>query len=151
VQYINKTYRRTGTLWDSRYKASVIQSEHYLLLCQRYIELNPVRAGMVNNPVLHRWSSYHGNALGQQDDLITPHSLYLGIAPTVEERQESYRALFLHPLGDGIISDIRMASHQNQPLGNNRFMEKIEQVTGQRREAKPRGRPRKIGSSADNL
>ena len=64
VQYINKTYRRTGTLWDSRYKSSRVQAHHYLLLCQRYIELNPVRAVRVDDPAHYRWSSYRANALG---------------------------------------------------------------------------------------
>jgi len=65
VAYINKTYRRTGTLWDSRYKASLVQAEDYLLVCQRYIELNPVRAAMVDDPAHYRWSSYRANGLGQ--------------------------------------------------------------------------------------
>jgi len=73
VQYINRTYRRTGTLWDSRYKSSLVQADEYLLLCQRYIELNPVRAAMVNDPAYYRWSSYRANGLGQPDVLLTPH------------------------------------------------------------------------------
>lgn len=71
VQYINKTYRRTGTLWDSRYKSSLVQADAYLLLCQRYIELNPVRAGMVDDPAHYRWSSYRANGLGQSDAITT--------------------------------------------------------------------------------
>ena len=65
MQYINTTYRRTGTLWDSRYKSSLIQAETYLLSCQRYIELNPLRAAMVDDPAHYRWTSYRHNALGQ--------------------------------------------------------------------------------------
>ncbi len=75
VQYINTTYRRTGTLWDSRYKSSLIQAETYLLSCQRYIELNPVRAAMVDDPVHYRWTSYRHNALGQSNPYLTPHTL----------------------------------------------------------------------------
>ncbi len=67
VQYVNRTYRRTGTLWDSRYKSSLVQAETYLLTCQRYIELNPVRAAMVEDPAHYRWSSYRANGLGQPD------------------------------------------------------------------------------------
>jgi putative transposase len=81
VQYINRTHRRTGTLWDSRYKSSVVQSETYLLSCRRYIELNPVRAAMVTDPAHYRWSSYRHNALGQADSRVTPHPLYLALAP----------------------------------------------------------------------
>ncbi|WP_310451749.1 transposase [Sulfuritalea sp.] len=73
VHYINKTYRRTGTLWDSRYKSSLVQADAYLLLCQRYIELNPVRAAMVDDPAHYRWSSYRANGLGQPDPLLTRH------------------------------------------------------------------------------
>src|SRR3989338_9613933 len=79
VQYINKTYRRTGTLWDSRYKSSLIQAETYLLTCQRYIELNPVRAAMVDDPAHYRWTSYRANGLGQHSAVLTPHPLYLSL------------------------------------------------------------------------
>ena len=75
VQYINRTYRRTCTLWDSRYKSSTVQADRYLLTCQRYIELNPVRAGMVDDPVHYRWSSYRANALGNADRPLTRHAL----------------------------------------------------------------------------
>ena len=79
VQGINKTYRRTGTLWDSRYKSSVVDADVYLFLCQRYIELNPGRAGMVDDPAHYPWSSYRANGLGQADALLTPHALYLAL------------------------------------------------------------------------
>jgi len=142
VQYVNKTYRRTGTLWDSRYKSSLVQEDTYLLLCQRYIELNPVRAAMVDDPALYRWSSYAANALGQGDPLITPHSLYSAMAADDAGRRENYRALFRAQLDSTAIADIRLALGQSQPLGNARFMDTIEKMTGQRREAKPRGRPK---------
>ena len=76
VMYVNYTYGRTGTLWEGRYKASLIQEEAYLLACYRYVELNPVRAEMVNGPSQYRWSSYHHNALGKKDPIVTPHRLY---------------------------------------------------------------------------
>jgi putative transposase len=142
VQYVNKTYRRTGTLWDSRYKSSLVQSDRYLLTCQRYIELNPVRAGIVDEPAHYRWSSYRHNALGQTDVLLTPHALYLSLDPSQEQRQASYRALFEHGIDVAQITDIRMALRQSQPLGNSRFVDQIERMTGERREVRPRGRPR---------
>lgn len=129
---------RNDTLWDSRYKSSLVQEDNYLLLCQRYIELNPVRAGMVDAPALYRWSSYRANALGQSDTLISPHSLYTAMATSDENR----RALFRHQIDSGAIADIRLALSQSQPLGNTRFTDMIEKMTGQRREAKPRGRPK---------
>ena len=142
VQYINRTYHRTGTLWDSRYKSSVVHADSYLLACQRYIELNPVRAAMVDDPAHYRWSSYRHNALGQPDPRITPHPLYASIALTDKARQTAYRALFRTALDDDAIDDIRLALNQNQPLGNNRFYGQIEKKLGDRREARPRGRPR---------
>lgn len=151
VQHVNRSYGRSGTLWESRYRASPVQAEHYLLLCQRYIELNPVRGGMVHDPAAYRWSSYRAHALGIEDPLLTPHALYDAIAETASDRQQSYRALFRNELGETLMSDIRLTLQQNQPLGNNRFFETIAQVTGQRREAKPRGRPRKPKVMGDRL
>ena len=142
VQYINRTYRRTGTLWDSRYKSSLVQAATYLLLCQRYIELNPVRAAMVDDPAHYRWTSYRANGLGAADSRITPHALYQSLGRSDKERQAAYRALFRAQLDQPAIDDIRLALNQNQPLGNERFYAKIEKMTGARREAKPRGRPR---------
>ena len=152
VQYINHTYRRTGTLWDSRYKSSLIQAEEYLLSCQRYIELNPVRAGMVDDPAHYRWSSYRTHALGQSAEWLTPHPLYLSIDPDAKRRQAAYRALFRSELDQEAISDIRLALNQNQPLGSARFLDRIAKAAGERREARPRGRPRKPGGDeADGI
>ncbi len=142
VQYINRTYRRTGTLWDSRYRSSLVQAETYLLTCQRYIELNPVRAAMVGDPAHYRWTSYRANALGQADARLTSHSLYLALGHSDRDRQAAYRALFRAHLDQAAIDDIRLALNQSQPLGNARFYAKIESMTGVRREARPRGRPR---------
>lgn len=142
VQYVNRSYRRTGTLWDSRYKSSSVQAETYLLTCQRYIELNPVRAAMVEDPAHYRWSSYRANALGQVDARLTPHVIYRELGRGDKERQAAYRALFRAQLDGAAIDDIRLALNQSQPLGNGRFYAKIEQMTGVRREPKPRGRPR---------
>ena len=141
VQYINTAYGRTGILWDSRYKSSLIQAETYLIECMRYIELNPVRAAMVEDPAHYRWTSYRANGLGQADELITPHSIYEAIANTKAARQAHYRSLFRPHLEHTAIDDIRLALNQNQPLGNRRFYSKIEKITGERREARPRGRP----------
>ena len=82
VQYVNRTYRRTGTLWDGRYKSSLVQAQTYLLAAQRYIELNPVRAAMVDDPAHYRWTSYRANALGQADARLTPHPLYMALGAT---------------------------------------------------------------------
>ena len=142
VQYINRSYKRTGTLWDSRYKSSVTQADTYLLTCQRYIELNPVRAAMVDDPAHYRWTSYRHNALGATDSRITPHALYQALGQTDKRRQAAYRALFRAQMDGTAIDDIRLALNQNQPLGNTRFYARIEKATGVRREARHRGRPR---------
>lgn len=151
VQYINKIYRRTGTLWDSRYKSSLIQTDRYFLLCQRYIELNPVRAGMVADPAQYRWSSYRANGLGQADRRLTPHDVYSQLAPDAAERLVRYRALFRSELDAEAIADIRLALNQNQPLGDSRFYSEIEAATGIRRQPRARGRPQKGASSAGVL
>ncbi len=145
VQYINTTYRRTGTLWDSRYKSSLIQADTYLLSCQRYIELNRVRADMADDPARYRWSSYRHNALGQSNPLVSAHPVYVALGVDAKTRQAAYRSLFRPELDNEAISDIRLALSQNQPLGNSRFYAKVEGMTGQRREPKRRGRPRKPG------
>ena len=142
VQYVNRTYRRTGTLWDSRYKSSLVQAQTYLLSAQRSIELNPVRAAMVADPAHYRWTSYRNNALGQADARLTPDPLYLALGRTDKERQAAYCALFRGHLDQAAIDDIRLALNQKQPLGNERFLAKIERLTGVRREPRPRGRPR---------
>jgi putative transposase len=142
VQYINRSYRRTGTLWDSRYKSSLVQAETYLLACQRYIELNPVRAAMVDDPAHYRWTSYRANGLGHPDVRLSPHPLYSALGQDDKDRQAAYRGLFRAHLDRTAIDDIRLALNQGPPLGNERFYAKIEQMTGIRREAKPRGRPR---------
>jgi putative transposase len=143
VQYVNRTYRRTGTLWDSRYKSSLVEAESYLLCCQRYIELNPVRATMADAPGDYRWSSYRRNAEGSRDRLVTPHALYLALGRDAESREAAYRELFRHHLETEVLSEIRMAVHQSQPVGSTRFFDTIERMRGQRREPKPRGRPRR--------
>jgi putative transposase len=143
VQYINSTYGRTGTLWDGRYKSSLVQAESYLLLCQRYIELNPVRAAMVADPAHYRWSSYRANALGEPDALLGPHPLYLALGADADARRAAYRELFRGTLDDTPLSLLRLALNQDQPIGNDRFYREIEAMTGQRRELRKRGRPRK--------
>jgi putative transposase len=148
VQYINRSYRRTGTLWDSRYKSSVVQAETYFLLCQRYIELNPVRAAMVDDPAHYRWSSYRVLALGEASSIVTPHPLYLALAAEPAQRQAAYRGLFKAQLEAPAIDDIRLALSQNQPLGDGRFLARIARSLGERRQARPRGRPRSSTSDA---
>lgn len=148
VQYINQSHRRTGTLLDTRCKSSLIEADTYLLSCMRYIELNLVRAAMVDDPAHDRWTSYRSNALGQPNERLKPHSLYLVLAAQDRDRQADYRAPFSSSLDQAAIDDIRLALNQSQPLGCSRFSTTIERLTGERREARPRGRPRKESAAA---
>lgn len=143
VYYINRAYQRSGTLWEGRYKASLINSECYLLTCYRYIELNPVRAQMVDHPGQYRWSSYLAHAQGGVDPVVTDHERYLALGQSAEERQHSYRELFGYPLDHREIHGIREALNQCRVLGSDRFKDEIEQQLKRRvRPGKP-GRPRK--------
>jgi len=123
VQYINRFYRRTGSLWEGRYKSSLVQAETYLLACYRYIELNPVRADMVADPGQYRWSSYRGNRLGLPDARLTPHPLYLAQGNGADERAQACRALFRPHLDAEAAVDIRKALQLGMPIGQDRFAE----------------------------
>lgn len=141
VQYINRVYRRSGTLWEGRFRSSLTQSEDYVLACYRYIELNPVGAGMVQRPKSYRWSSYSANALGASDELITPHEQYLRIGLTDEARREGYRALFNAHLEPDTVEQIRRSTNGNYALGDERFKRQIEEALGRRARPGAPGRP----------
>lgn len=143
VQYFNYTYERTGTLWEGRYKATLIDSERYLLTCMRYIELNPVRAGMVKHPGDYPWSSYQYNAWGDENPLVIPHSLYRRLDRNTDARRSAYRQLFRAQLAKADVDAIREATNKAWVLGNDRFREKIETLSGRRASQQARGRPRK--------
>ena len=102
VQYVNRTYQRSGTLWEGRFRSCLAQAEDYVLACYRYIELNPVRADMVRHPREYRWSSYRANAEGRANSLIQPHDLYKRLGRSADSRREAYRGLFkAHIKGEG--------------------------------------------------
>jgi len=111
-QYINRSYNRTGSLWEGRYKSSLIQAETHLRTCMRYIELKPVRANMVPDPAQYRWSSYRHNGLGQTDPRITPHPVHLSIDRNEIDRQSAYRALFRSQPDEAALTDLRLALSQ---------------------------------------
>jgi putative transposase len=143
VQYFNRSYRRSGTLWEGRYRSCPTQAEDYLLACQRYIELNPVRAAMVDHPAEYRWSSYRANAQGEPDALISPHAVYWSLGLGEAERQAAYRELFRHELEPGLVDEIRRATNGNFVLGGERFAEQIAAALGRRVTPGRSGRPRK--------
>ncbi|GAB7562007.1 transposase [Methylobacillus methanolivorans] len=143
VQYFNYTYKRTGTLWEGRYKASLIDSEQYALICYRYIELNPVRAQMVSSPSEYPWSSYRANALGQYDALISPHPLYDGLGQDATQRQAGYRDLFKGQTDELSLEKIREATNKAWVLGSDSFKQKIESQLNRRTDKLAKGGDRK--------
>ena len=149
VQYINRTYQRTGTLWEGRFRSCLTQTEDYVLACYRYIELNPVRAGMVMKPQDYRWSSYHANGLGKPNALITPHDQYVRLARTDGERREAYRALFRAHVDEALTDEIRSATNGNYALGNSKFQKQIEKKLGRRAVRGIAGRPTKVAETDD--
>lgn len=142
VQYVNRRYSRSGSLWEGRYKSSLIEHEQYLLVCQRYIELNPVRARMVLRPSDYPWSSYRTNAHGTVNELITPHGVYMSLAHNEAKRERAYRNLFETAIPTSILNKVRRAANGNFALGNKRFTTEMAQRLG--RDVIPRtgGRPR---------
>ena len=143
VQHYNVTYRRTGTLWEGRYKASLVDSEAYALLCYRYIELNPVRTNMVQHPAEYPWSSYRANALGHTDPLITPHLMYTMLGSDETTRQAHYRSLFDAHIDQKSLEQIREATNKAWVLGSEYFKQKIAQQLNRRTEKLPKGGDRK--------
>ena len=143
VQYFNVSYRRTGTLWEGRYKASLVDAESYLLTCYRYIELNPVRAGMVRKPGEYAWSSHRANALGRVDSAVTPHPLFLQLGSSDDERHRNYRELFEAHIDATTLRTIRDSLNQEIVVGNDRFRYEIEMALNRRTKPGRRGRPSK--------
>jgi len=132
VRYFNHCYKRSGTLWEGRFKSWVVDADGYVLGCQRYIEPNPVRAGMVGKPEHYRWSSYQSNGMGKSARLWTPHEIYLGLGNTPETRASAYRALFVGHIEDSMLKEIREAVNQGMALGNDRFKEEVAELAGRR-------------------
>ena len=143
VRYINKTYKRSGSLWEGRFKAGLVDSEAYLLTCMRYIEMNPVRAAMVTHPGEYRWSSYSVNAQETKDSLlIQAHPIYKQLGNDKTSRQYSYRELFKNYIDKNELHEIREALNQELVLGRDDFKDKIEQMTNRQTRAGQSGRPR---------
>ena len=138
VQYFNVTYKRTGTLWEGRYKATLVDTNDYLFTCYRYIELNPVRANMVSHPGEYRWSSYHANGLGKTDMLVTPHPDYVAIDKNSSTRQQVYRSYFNTHIDDKQLAEIRLSTQRGWALGSERFKDDVEKLTKRRTRPLPR-------------
>ncbi len=149
VGYVNHQYRRSGTLWEGRHKGSLIDSSAYALACSRYIELNPVRAGMVDAPSDYRWSSYRANAFGVVGQWLMPTREYMALGNDDQQRRHRYRELFRSSLEPEQVHAIRSCVQTGTPLGSERFRAQIEQMTGRRVGQSRRGRPRTRPAAQD--
>jgi putative transposase len=143
VQHVNRTYQRTGGLFEGRFRSSLIEADGYLLACQRYIELNPVRAAMVEAPGDYPWSSYRANALGIADPVVTPHALYGELAGSADARRAAYRRLFQNALSAEALQRLRDCTNGGFMLGSRKFERQIAVLVGRRTWRGSPGRPRK--------
>lgn len=128
TQYFNWRHGRSGSLWEGRYKSCLVQSERYLLTCQRYIELNPVRAGIVALPGQYRWSSYRGNSQGMADESLSPHALYMSLGATLHERQTRYQSLFQEKLSEQCVGQLRAALNVEFAVGDQVFLRRVAEA-----------------------
>ena len=140
VRHFNYTHQRSGTLWEGRFHSCLVQSDMHLLGCQRYIELNPVRAGMVKDPADYCWSSYQANGLGINAKLLTPHPMYTQLGKTKLERIALYRELFNGQVDGELLQDIRYSLSRGLILGTDRFKQEVEELVGYSVNPKKRGR-----------
>jgi len=148
VQYINRIYRRSGTLWERRFQANLVDNdpvdtEGCLLAFYRYIELNPVRAGLVRAPEHYQWSSAADHLALKEASFIVDHDAYLRLGGTPQARALAYRDLLREPLAEGLLSEIRAANKQGVPFGSDRFKDQLEGQLGRRlRPGRPGRKPR---------
>jgi putative transposase len=152
VALVKRTHGRTGTLWEGRYKSTILDSETYVLACLRYIEANPLRARMVARPEDYAWSSYRHTALGDPDALLTPHETYAALGKSPAERQAAYRALFAEGLDQATVETLRDAIQRGWAPGSDRFRREVAATLGRSVDTPRRGRPpkkREVGEALD--
>jgi len=149
VQQFNRCHERTGTLWEGRYRATVVDADDYLYECMRYIELNPVRAGIASHPRMYRWSSYRSNAEGKADSLVQPHPLYRSLGATDQERQLAYRGIVAESLTAENLAAVREATNKAWALGGTAFAERISLAANRRAVPGARGRKPRENTDSD--
>jgi putative transposase len=142
VRYINETYDRSGTLWEGRFKSAAVSQDEYLIACSRYIELNPLRAGLVAHPKDYRWSSYQRRGLGVSDRLLDDDPWYTSLGTTEQERQEEYRQWIDSQINQSEWDQIRQATQRGRLIGKETFQKQVEEMIGRRLVGEARGRPR---------
>ena len=140
AQYVNRKYSRTGTLWEGRHRSSLIDCDNYLLACYRYVELNPVRASMVDHPIDYPWSS-HATNVGKVQGFTTPHAVYMNLGKTPERRAQAYCCLFDTPIDNTVIRLVRRSTFYGQPIGSEQFRRAVEKSHGIKPGYTRRGRP----------
>lgn len=146
AQYFNRTHERTGTLWEGRFRSSIVEGQDYLFRCYRYIEMNPVRAGMAKHPRDYPWSSYRENAEGERSAaFLAPHQQYIALGRSDVERRVIYRGLFDEVLDNKQLHEIRAAAKGGFALGGRQFKAEVAATLGRRAEPGKSGRPRKNG------
>lgn len=144
VRYVNKYYKRTGTLWEGRFKCSLIDEELYFFTCLRYIEMNPLRAGISRLPELYRWSSYRFRAFGEKNSILDSDSGYNNLGSIAQERQLCYRESFQNLMPETTLRLIREMTDKCGIIGSDRFTGQIERILGREIIIRPVGRPKKI-------
>ena len=142
VQHFNANYGNSGTLWEGRYRATLVDIKDYFLNCSRYIELNGVRAGLASHPEEYDWSSYAHNALGQKDPLVSEHRMYKKLSTWVKPAHKIYRSLFNNRLSTTELEFMRNTTNKGWAMGDEKFAIKNEKPGGRRATQLPRGRPR---------
>lgn len=143
TRYVNNLEKRSGSLWEGRFKSSIISSKEYLLACCRYIELNPLRAGLVNDPKDYLWSGYNHKVEGIADKAIDLDSNYRALGNTPKERQSAYKAYVIQTIPDEELQLIRRAIQRNQLTGSDRFRMYLEKKYKVLISNRGQGRPKK--------
>lgn len=128
VRYFNDRYQRSGTLWEGRYKSTLIDNHKYFFAVARYIEMNPVRAAMVKNPADYQWSSYMANGHGKYDALLTPHKLYLDLGCDGSRRQREYQMLFEHDVNQQLEDELRETTNKGWAFGSETFKAELQKT-----------------------
>jgi len=150
VRSFNARHGRTGTLWDGRYFSSPVGSDAYFWNCHRYIELNPVRAGIVEAPGEYMWSSYASNAHGNHDPVVTPHPQYLALAVTRADVAARYRDFFAIELEHAVVRQIRETLGNERAFGSEEFLDAIEATSCRSPRHRGRGRPKAIPANSQS-
>ena len=121
VPYFNRRHERSGTLWEGRFRSCIVESARYVLACYRYIELNPVRAGMVGHPAAYLWSSHAANSGARHDPGLAPHAEFAALGTNDASRHAAYRGLFTEELAHDALDAIREATNAGYPLVSDSF------------------------------